>query len=172
MTALFRDSRPDTEAPDASIRFAPVQPAATHERAAVEALLEAEGLILKGLWAAATAYVAARRQAQILGGYGLEFGGPACLLRSVVIAPAARGLGLGRKLEADARARAAAAGAEALYCFSTDAGAVAFFQSCGWEERPVAELVARTPHAPQVRLFDAMGTFPCERAWRAPALRP
>jgi N-acetylglutamate synthase-like GNAT family acetyltransferase len=172
MSAQLRDSEIRPIGLETAVSFAPVAPGAAHERARVEALLDAEGLVLQGLWAAATAYVAARRAEEILGGYGLEFGGPACLLRSVVIAPAARGLGLGRKLEADARARAAAAGAEALYCFSTDAGAVAFFQSCGWEERPVAELVARTPHAPQVRLFDAMGTFPCERAWRAPALRP
>jgi len=68
--------------------------------------LEAAGLPLSGVRENLAHFVVARRAARLIGAAGLEIHGAQGLLRSVVVAPEARGAGLGGRLTDAVIARA------------------------------------------------------------------
>ena len=72
----------------------------------VERLLESAGLPLSGVRENLAHFVVARRAARLIGAAGLEIHGAQGLLRSVVVAPEARGAGLGGRLTDAVIARA------------------------------------------------------------------
>ena len=90
-----------------------ILPCGEHQRAAVEALLEACGLPLAGLadhWH--TTWVALATSGEVVGSVALELHGRAALLRSLATRPDQRGLGLGNSLFLHARWIAAGGRAE------------------------------------------------------------
>ncbi len=89
---------------------------------AVRRLLVEAGLPLDGLEDQfPAAYAVAEGGGALLGAAGVEAHGPSGLLRSVVVAPAARGTGLGGALVADRLAWARAAGLAEVYLLTTTA---------------------------------------------------
>ncbi len=108
---------------------------------AVEALLSAADLPLDGAAdAVASLGVVARDAAgAVVGAAALERFGSAGLLRSVVVAPAARGLGVGRAVVEEAERLAAAEGMDDLYLITETAEA--WFPRLGWT--PVPRSVAQ-----------------------------
>ncbi len=108
---------------------------------AVEALLSAADLPLDGAAdAVASLGVVARDAAgAVVGAAALERFGSAGLLRSVVVAPGARGLGVGRAVVEEAERLAAAEGLDDLYLITETAEA--WFPRLGWA--PVPRSVAQ-----------------------------
>jgi amino-acid N-acetyltransferase len=107
----------------------------------VLALLTAAALPIDGVAAQfPTDYVVAVRAGAVIGAAGLERHGDAGVLRSVVVAPAARGQGLGQALSADRVAAARAHGLAAVYLLTTTAGE--FYQRLGFAPCPRAAVPA------------------------------
>ncbi|WP_412070138.1 arsenic resistance N-acetyltransferase ArsN2 [Rubrivirga sp. IMCC43871] len=75
-------------------------------------------------------FLVARRDGDVVGCVAVEPYGGAGLLRSLAVAPEARGTGLGRRLTAAAEAAARAAGLAQLILLTTTAAP--FFESLGW----------------------------------------
>lgn len=75
-------------------------------------------------------FVVARRGGGVVGCVAVEPYGDAGLLRSLAVAPEARGTGLGRRLVAAAEDAARAAGLQELVLLTTTAAP--FFASLGW----------------------------------------
>lgn len=94
---------------------------------------------------------------------GCEAGHRAALLRSLAVRVDCRGRGLARGLIETALAALSSEGVERALCFSTDAGT--FWQSVGFVEVPVGDVVAALPDAPQVRDYAARGMLPEEVAY-------
>lgn len=106
----------------------------------VLALLRDAGLPETGVRENFGSFLVATRGDRISGSCGLEGYGAAGLLRSVVVAPEARGAGLGRKLVRAALSRAGERDLGRVYLLTTTARA--YFESLGFE------LTARA-HAPE-----------------------
>ena len=88
---------------------------------AVEALLTSAGLPLDGVGAAFRSGVVARDAGRIVGCAAVELYGPAALVRSVAVDPAARGHGVGSALVAAVEAFARDAGAHEAYLLTETA---------------------------------------------------
>lgn len=136
---------------------------------AIANLLTECGLSPAGILTPGSEYWLATDAAQAVGVVGLEYGRAAALLRSAAVAPPYRGRRIGTTLLEHAELEAAARNVTGLYLFSTGAGA--YWQSRGFVEVPVDEVVAMLPDAFQVRHYAELGWLPTEVAWRK-ALRP
>jgi N-acetylglutamate synthase-like GNAT family acetyltransferase len=109
-----------------------ILPCGEHQRAEVEALLEACGLPLAGLadhWH--TTWVAIAGSGEVVGSVALELHGKAALLRSLAARADQRGLGLGSALFLHALDRARALGATSLSLLTTTAEP--FFAARGFQ---------------------------------------
>lgn len=126
-------------------------------------LLQANELRAEGILEDRTRYWVACKDSEFIGAIGLELGTQCALLRSAVVVPTERGRGLGRALTELALHWACENGYRAVYCFSTDAGS--YWVERGFEQCAVDEVVRELPHAPQVRLFKALGWLPTEIAF-------
>lgn len=124
-------------------------PASDQDRPAVEALLVASGLPLDGLELAFPAgAVVARRGALLVGIAALERHGGAALLRSVAVAPVARGTGVGVALVEDRLAAARAAGVTAVYLLTTTAAP--FFSRLGFASFPRGDVPPALAASPEL----------------------
>jgi amino-acid N-acetyltransferase len=103
--------------------MATIERAAPADLPAVEALLTSAGLPLDGVGTAFDSGVVARDGARIVGCAAVELYGPAALVRSVAVDPAARGQGVGAALVAAAEAIARDAGAHDAYLLTETAEA-------------------------------------------------
>jgi amino-acid N-acetyltransferase len=101
------------------------------DRARVLALLEGAALPTEGVAEHFGTFVIAESASSIVGTAGLEIRGADALLRSVVVAPQARGTGLGSRLTLHVLGEARARGAEVVYLLTTTAEA--FFPRFGFE---------------------------------------
>jgi amino-acid N-acetyltransferase len=104
------------------------------DRAAIENLLEANGLPTAGFDLAAATAVVAREESgarEIVGCAAVEPYGSVGLLRSVCVAPDFRSAGLGRRLVAQAEAIARGLGIGRLYLLTDTAGD--WFPRLGYE---------------------------------------
>ena len=130
----------------------------------VRQLLQANELRSEGVLEDGPRYWLACNDTGCVGAIGLELGARSALLRSAVVSPTERRKGLGRALTETAWNWACENGYQAVYCFSTDAGS--YWETRGFEQCAVDEVVSELPHAPQVRLFRALGWLPTEIAFR------
>jgi protein-tyrosine-phosphatase/N-acetylglutamate synthase-like GNAT family acetyltransferase len=116
-----------------------IAPAAADDLDQARSLVAACGLPLGGLEEAFPAgYAVARRGGELVGVAGVEVHGEDGLLRSVAVAPAARGTGLGVTLTADRVVAARAQGLRALYLLTTTAAG--FFGGLGFRPFPRGEV--------------------------------
>lgn len=98
-----------------------IEPAVATDRAAIEALLEANGLPVDGLELAISTGVVARDGDKLVGCAAVEPYGTAGLLRSVCVVAPSRGARLGRGLVDAAESAAAARGITELYLLTETA---------------------------------------------------
>jgi amino-acid N-acetyltransferase len=98
-----------------------IESAAAGDLAAVRALLQGAGLPQEGVDAANVELFVARRRDQIVGCAALERHGPDALLRSVCVAPDARGSGVAAGLIEHTVARARGRRLEGLYLLTETA---------------------------------------------------
>ena len=103
--------------------MAAIERATAGDLPAVEALLASAGLPLDGVAGAFGSGVVARDEGRIVGCAAVEIYGPAALIRSVAVDPAARGHGLGSALVAAVEALARDAGAHEAYLLTETAEA-------------------------------------------------
>lgn len=115
-----------------------VERATPGDTAAVEALLTDAGLPLDGAAEALSLGVVGRDGDRVVAASAIERYGPSGLLRSVVVAEAARGMGLGRQIVAAAELLARDEGIADLYLLTETAPD--WFPRFGYElvERPEA----------------------------------
>jgi len=119
---------------------------------AVEGLVRAAGLPAHGVREAfATGCVAARADGSIVGAAAVEPYGETALLRSVVVAEAARGTGLGAQLVRGAEAIARDLGIRDLYLLTETAPA--WFPRLGY--RPIARAAAPSAIANSAEFAEA-----------------
>ncbi|MEI7744381.1 MAG: GNAT family N-acetyltransferase [Chloroflexota bacterium] len=118
-----------------------VERAGSADVADAEALLAAAGLPLEGAAEALIDLGVVARSADggVAGAAAVERFGEAGLLRSVVVAPQARGVGLGERLVRAAEDAARAAGISALYLVTESA--IEWFPRLGYEPLPREEAV-------------------------------
>lgn len=100
------------------------------DRAAIEALLRASALPADDLAHAQIDFIVAFDGDTLAGVGGLERHGDAALLRSLAVAPSARGTGLGKDLVRALEAHAAASGIRTLVLLTTTAAP--FFAARGY----------------------------------------
>jgi len=105
--------------------------AAPADAAAIGALLRAADLPAEDFADHLAHFLVARRGDTVLGAVGLELHGRDALLRSLVVAPAARGRGLGGRLVDRLAAAARRRGARRFYLLTTTAET--FFAHRGFE---------------------------------------
>ncbi len=118
------------------------------DRAAIDALLTAADLPLDGVADQfPQAYAVATRAGAIVGCAGLERHADDALLRSVAVAPAARGSGLGVALTADQVEAARRGGARAVYLLTTTAAD--FYRRFGFRPFARAALPAAVAASPE-----------------------
>lgn len=109
-----------------------IRPFEAGDGPALTALLDASGLPTGDLQGRdLPGFLVARDDHAVLGVAGVEASGEAGLLRSVAVAPAARGSGLGAALVAAAEASALQGGTRTLYLLTTTAPD--FFARLGYE---------------------------------------
>lgn len=101
---------------------ASLRPARSGDFAQVIRLLGVAGLPTAGVPASLTDFFVAEDRGQIVGAIGMERYGQAALLRSAVVAPAARGTGVGAALVCRMLGHARECGVEELYLLTTTAG--------------------------------------------------
>jgi amino-acid N-acetyltransferase len=111
-----------------------IRAAEAPDRAAVEALLIDAGLPIDGVVDHFGTFFVADEGGRVVAAAGLELYGEDALLRSVVVAMAARGTGLGSTLTHRALDEACARGARAVYLLTTTAET--FFTRLGFERVP------------------------------------
>jgi len=120
--------------------------AAPGDAAAIAALLREAGLPHEDFARHLAHFLVARRAGTVVGAVGFERHGGAALLRSLVVAPAARGAGLGGELVRRLTAQARHEGVGRFYLLTTTAEA--FFAKRGFRKtaRPaVPAAIAGTP---------------------------
>ncbi len=105
--------------------------ARAEDRAALEELLAREGLPLDGVEDHFAGFVIADEAGAVVGGAGLEVHGGCGLLRSVVVAPSAKGRGIGRELTEHLLREGQARGLHAVYLLTTTAAD--YFAALGFE---------------------------------------
>lgn len=98
--------------------------------AVIDRLLAAADLPVDGVAAAIDGFVVAEVAGAVVAAAGLERYGDAALLRSVVVAPFARGQGLARRLVDEVLERAAADGVGEVFLLTTTAEA--YFAALGF----------------------------------------
>ena len=101
-----------------------IERASAADRPSILQLLRDAGLPIDGLVEHLNAAFVARAGAAILGCSALEMYADGALLRSVAVAPAARGRGVGQRLTEAAVTSARAAGMPAVYLLTTSADGV------------------------------------------------
>ncbi len=116
----------------------PLRAACPDDLPAILALLDGAGLPRAGVEAWLPHFVVAERAGAIVAAAGVEIHGRAALLRSVVVAPEARGGGVGAALTERLATEAARAGARMLYLLTTTAAA--YFPRLGFRTIERAEL--------------------------------
>jgi N-acetylglutamate synthase-like GNAT family acetyltransferase len=150
MNAAMPVSKPGPRDPHAPARRAaavaasPIKPARAADAPAIAALLSAAELPPAGLAAHLAHFIVARdAQGAVIGAVGAEVCGPDALLRSLVVAPEARGAGLGDALLAALEERAAAWGVQRWWLLTTTAET--FFTARGFvvTERAAAPAAIR-----------------------------
>ena len=92
-------------------------------------------------------HVVARRAGALVGTAGLEVHGAAAVLRSVAVAPAARGTGLGVALTADRLVEARRQGVDAVYLLTTTAAD--FYRRFGFAPFSRADVPAEVAASPE-----------------------
>lgn len=107
-----------------------LEPATSTDLERVESLLAANDLPSEDVGSGPAVFFLAYADGEFVGVGGLEVQGTAGLLRSVVVAEAARGEGLGAELCAALESHAREEGVEALYLLTTTAEG--FFRRCGY----------------------------------------
>ncbi len=108
-----------------------IRPAVAADWPAIRRLLDDSGLPLAGLDASAVAhFLVADLGAELAGCIGLECAPPLGLVRSLAVAPVARGRGLGARLVAAVESRARGQGLDALYLMTPSAAP--FFARLGF----------------------------------------
>jgi amino-acid N-acetyltransferase len=108
-----------------------IEPAAASDFGALCRLLEAAKLPTEDLDAGRLdGFLIARQEAAVIGSVGVERYGDVGLLRSLVVADAARDRGLGGRLTTAAEALAVQLGIRSLYLLTTTAGA--YFEDRGY----------------------------------------
>lgn len=98
-----------------------IRPAAEHDRADVEALLQEAGLPLAGVEEWYSRFWVLRRDDELLGAIGSEVHGDHVLLRSAVVAPQYRGFGFGEALARKVLEQARQEDMDAVYLLTTTA---------------------------------------------------
>ncbi len=128
---------------------ATIGPARAEDLGRLSSLLEEAGLPLAGFGTRLDATLVARSQLDIAGGVALELYGEEALLRSLVVAPSARGGGLGERMTEAALELARARGARRVWLLTTTAER--YFPRFGF--RPVlrAELPAALASSAELR---------------------
>jgi amino-acid N-acetyltransferase len=111
-----------------------LRPARDGDRAHVEAILRHADLPTDGVAEHFGTFIVAEAGARVVGVAGVEVHGPDALLRSVAVAPEARGTGLGSALTRRALADARSRGVAVVYLLTTTAES--FFPRFGFE--PIA----------------------------------
>jgi N-acetylglutamate synthase-like GNAT family acetyltransferase len=147
----------------------PLRPALPSDVPALRAFLREVDLTVSGLDAPTVRiWLDHDAQGSIIGstGYESSIDGRDVLIRSVAVAPAARGAGAGLRLARFALDQAARAGAEHAWLFSRRSGP--FWQRLGFEAADRTRLAARLADTHQVRLFTATGQLAREVAWSRP----
>ena len=124
-----------------------IEPAQVVDRAAIEALLEANGLPVDGLELAISTAVVARDGNDLVGCAGVEPYGSAGLLRSVCVAPGLRGAHLGRRLVDAAESLASSRGITELYLLTETAGD--WFPRLGYSPATRADVPAAVTASPE-----------------------
>lgn len=124
-----------------------IEPAQEVDRAAIEALLEANGLPVDGLELAIPTAVVARDGNDLVGCAGVEPYGSAGLLRSVCVAPWLRGAYLGRRLVDAAESLASSRGITDLYLLTETAGD--WFPRLGYSPATRADVPAAVTASPE-----------------------
>lgn len=122
-----------------------IEPATAADAGAIVALLAAAGLPTADLDAAALpGFYLLHDHGRLIGAVGLERYGRDGLLRSLAVAPVARGRGLGRALVAAVEQQARADGMEALLLLTQTAAP--FFASLGYQpiDRSAASAALQT----------------------------
>lgn len=122
-----------------------LDPAHSADAAAIGALLMPAGLPHEDFAGHIAHFIVARRNGVIVGAVGCEVCGPDALLRSLVVAPEARGEGVGSRLVQALARQVAARGVARLYLLTTTAEA--FFRDRGFvriERAAVPPAVAAT----------------------------
>lgn len=120
-----------------------IRPARKGDRVVVEGLIEGAGLPLAGVRESFDHFFVAEYGAEVAGAAGLERHGGDGVLRSVVVAPSARGRGLGSRLTERALEAARSAGLRRVYLLTTTAES--YFPRHGFEP------IAREAASPAVR---------------------
>jgi amino-acid N-acetyltransferase len=91
------------------------------DEATIRALLEQAGLPHEDFAGHLADFLVARRGDEVVGAVGFELHGPEALLRSLVVAPAARGTGLGDRLVREITAAARRRGVARFHLLTTTA---------------------------------------------------
>jgi len=113
-------------------------------------LLQRSGLPGEGVEEHLARFLVAEEDGRLVAAAGLEMGDGCALLRSVAVAPSARGTGLGVEIVRQALRFARASGAQAVYLLTESAGP--FFLRFGFGPALRAEIEALFPHSSQTRL--------------------
>ena len=143
-----------------------LQPATDAELPELVEFLTTADLTLSGLDAATVRlWILRGSNGAIRGTTGFELSDDAthALIRSVAVAPGARGAGLGLRLARFALDAAAAAGAKRAWLFSRRSGQ--FWQKLGFEPADLDELAEALASTHQVTLFRQTGQLEREVAW-------
>jgi amino-acid N-acetyltransferase len=125
-----------------------IRPAEASDLATVEALLRAASLPLAGVQDFFPAhYAVATRAGEIVAAIGVETYGSHGLLRSAVVADAARGTGVGSQVTHERLAWSRSRGLQDVYLLTTTAAP--FFEKLGFVVVSRAEVPAEVQHAPE-----------------------
>ncbi len=121
--------------------------------------LRPEGILERG-----TKYWGAFKNDKLVGVIGCEYQNCYGLLRSALVDKQYRNMGIARLLTDILWQTAREENLEAIYLFSTGAGA--YWTKLGFKEVAVEEAVKNLSDTPQVKLFETLGWLPAEVAYK------
>ncbi len=127
-------------------------------------LLATDDLRPEGILEQGTTYWGAFDTDKLVGVIGCEYENGCGLLRSALVDKAYRKLGIAKKLTQALLQDAAENDLEAVYLFSTEAGA--YWARLGFVQVEVKEVAHKLRHTPQVKLFEQLGWLPTEIAFK------